>query len=103
MKTIYILQGTTGEYSDRCDWIVRAYSNKEDVDKARQDVTDAFAKLWQFMETNQIHYWDYFYDCIEEKCNDEGKQLYDKVVEIDPKFIMDYTGTSWCVKECELI
>lgn len=55
------------------------------------------------METNQIHYWDYFYDCIEEKCNDEGKQFYDKVVEIDPKFIMDYTGTSWWVKECELI
>lgn len=103
MKTIYILQGTTGEYSDRTDWIVRAYSNKEDAVKAQQDVTDAFVKLWQFMEANQLSYWDYFYDTLDATYNEEATNLVAEVHKIDPKFQMDYTGTSWWINECWLV
>lgn len=29
MKTIFIICGTTGSYSDRCDWNVRAFRSRE--------------------------------------------------------------------------
>ena len=100
MQKIYILQGTTGEYSDRTDWIVRAYTDEAKAIGAQMDVTDALARLWKLMEEKDIHYYD-LYD--HESLDSETKELYQQVSDIDPKFQMDYTGTSWWVKECELV
>ena len=100
MQTIYIIQGTTGEYSDRHDWIVRAYNNKEQALAVQMDLTDTFAKLWKYMEDNDISYWDL--NDIEE-VDSTTRELFSQVAELDPKFSVDYTGTSWWIKECELV
>lgn len=100
MQKIYILQGTTGEYSDRTDWIVRAYLDEANAIGAQMDVTDAFAILRQHMKDNNVEYYDFWHY---EKLDNQTKELYQQVKNIDPKFQMDYTGTSWWVKECELV
>jgi len=86
-KQIYILQGTTGEYSDRQDWLVRAYADEADAIKAQQDLTDAFARLWKYMQDNNLNYYEL--DYIE---------YLTEVKDIDPFCSIDYTGTSWWVK-----
>lgn len=77
--------------------------DEEAAIRAQMDVTDAFAILWKFTNDKGLSYWDYLYDRIDESYNEEAKQLYDEVIKIDPKFQTDYTGTSWWVKECELV
>jgi len=95
-KQIYILRGTTGEYSDRMDWLVRAYADEADAIRDQQDLTDAFAKLWKFMKDNEIPH--YVYDAV---LADDLKPTYDmlhnSIKEVDERFQMDYTGTSWWV------
>ena len=31
MKTVYVVWGETGEYSDRCEWIVAVYASKSEA------------------------------------------------------------------------
>ena len=96
-KQIYILQGTTGEYSDRTDWLVRAYANEADAIKDQQDLSDAFSKLWKFMKDKDISCWVHTDDVSEEYKN-EYAMLLNPVTELDEDFQMYYTGTSWWVK-----
>jgi hypothetical protein len=88
--TIYIVQGSTGEYSDRTDWIVCAYTDKE---KADEHATKAeawgigYAGRWEVRD----------YSAKEDVAMENDKNPF------DPNFRQDYTGTSYWVKECELI
>jgi hypothetical protein len=76
---IYIVEGSTGEYSDRQDWIVCAYQSKEKAeehaDKAEHRAKEMLPKRYS---------------------NFEGQN------EFDPHMRMDYTGTEYYVIETEL-
>lgn len=86
-NTIYIITGSTGEYSDRIEWPVAAYTYK---DTAKQKVVELNAlarEVWKEIEAS-----------------DEFDTLIGKALkEIDPKVSIDYhTGVSYYLEEVEL-
>ena len=78
---IYIVNGTTGEYSDRNDWVVCAYKDKALADAHVHDA---------MLRAKEIEKSDYRHD------NDRNKN------EFDPNMRIDYTGTEYYVVETEL-
>ena len=97
-KLIYVIQGTTGEYSDRADWIVCAFKDKEKATSFEQDLTDLSNKYFKSLEKLDLGYWIDF-----EELPAEVQIIYTDLILLDPKFQMDYTGTSYWVKEVELL
>ena len=83
MKTVYLVMGTTGEYSDRTEWPVKAYLDKG---KAEQHVEQASKKAAE-IDVTRGGCWDY---------PDKG------VNPFDPNMHMDYTGTDYFYYEAEL-
>lgn len=84
MKTIYIVMGTTGEYSDRIEWPVIAF---EDEELAKQ----------------QVEYAKTMADKIYERCLEYNKfPLISAKNSYDPNMKMDYTGTSYFIYETTL-
>lgn len=81
-RTIYIVHGTTGEWSDRGEWAVRAFTDEA---KAKDFVErcDKIAAAW-FVK-NEQRYWDV-------------KDAH----ELDPNFSCDYTGTHYFLRACPL-
>jgi len=85
---VYLIEGHTGEYSDRDSWPVRVYTNK----KLANSLAKRFTKLIRkHIEEAGADYrdWDEIY---------ENKEI----KEFDSRFHMDYTGTWYTVKEVEL-
>jgi len=80
-KKVYIVHGTTGEYSDRWEWMVAAYT-----DEAKA-VAHAEAAKKFYMERDLFrrrHRYDYPRNPF------------------DPDMAIDYTGTDWIVQAVEL-
>lgn len=80
---IYLVEGSTGEYSDAQDWIVCAYRSKE---KAEEHASKATQRSKELQNEN----WRY------QNMDARG------VNEFDSNFQMDYTGTDYYVIETEL-
>lgn len=80
---IWIVEGTTGEYSDRFDWTVCAYTSKE---KAEQHARDAMQRAMEISKSRRTRY-------------DTPKGIN----EFDPNMQMDYTGTEYYTVETELL
>ena len=95
-KSVWVLRGTTGEYSDRTDWIVAAYKKEDDAVKTQQDLSDLFAKMWK--EVNG-YWWEVEFN---ETTPEPIKTLWDTIKKIDSQITVDYTGVSWWVTEVEL-
>lgn len=85
MSKLYIVSGTTGEYSDRHDWTVAAYA-----DEAKAQAHAEAAKRW-YQAT------DYF-----ERYQSEWDDAKNPKNPFDPFMSCDYTGTSWSVGCVEL-
>jgi hypothetical protein len=83
---IYVVIGTTGEYSDRSEWLVSAYYSEDD---AKQHVlrADEYAKT--IMSSMAHNSYD---ERMEARKNNP----------LDPSFDMDYTGTNYAYQELEL-
>ncbi len=79
---IYVVSGSTGEYSDRSEWPVKAFASKE---KAEELVAAATARAKQIEATRPSKY------------GLPAKGLN----EFDPEMWMDYTGTSYEMAEVE--
>jgi hypothetical protein len=96
--SIYLLQGSTGEYSDRCDWIVRAY-----VDKAKADHDCSMAN------TQAAEYFKYAGEDVNLRypsCEDDyarDKALRADILLVDPDAQFDYTGSTYWVTACDLV
>lgn len=93
MKKIYIVGGSTGEYSDRSEWVVCAYTNESD---AQAHVTKAteYAKAWEaFLKTDE---------CIDMDWSDKEAAM-KKANPVDPAFDCDYTGTRYTYWAVELL
>jgi hypothetical protein len=84
-KTIFVVEGSTGEYSDHREWLVKAYTNEtkaiEHILLASQEANKLFVKY------NSD---DYAYgDSLENK--------------YDPYMQMDYTGVRYRYHSIELV
>ncbi len=79
-EDVWLVQGSTGEYSDHTEWVVCAYTNEE---QACEHVL--LAQEW----CNEHH---------TERYTDVGKQnTYDHSCQID------YTGTRYCATKVMLV
>jgi len=79
---IYIVQGTSGEYSDRSDWLVCAYTSKKSAEEHAHKA---------MLRAVEIHK------------SSPGFFSRSKENEFDPDMQMDYTGTEYTVLETNLI
>lgn len=82
---IYIVMGTTGEYSDRSEWPVKAFY----CEKVAQDLVVAATRKAKELEVirNSVSR----YDAPKRGSN-----------EFDPNMQMDYTGIDYYIMETEL-
>lgn len=82
-QTLYVVMGTTGEYSDRSEWPVRAFATEAGA--------DAFvSELDEWLRVHRVHM-----DQRGELPNYHDRGLL--APELDPKFECDYTGTSYWI------
>ncbi len=72
---VYVVQGTTGEYSNRSDWIVCGYKSE---DMANEHARKAMLRAKEIQDSKNGRY-------------AEPKE----VNEFDPDMQMDYTGTEY--------
>lgn len=102
-RIIYIVQGTTGEYSDRTDWIVKAFTTKEAAEKFQMDITNAVAEAKKHFAEGDS--WFELVACANESFYEDLTYLIpyrNAILKLDHKFICDYTGTFYWVSECIL-
>lgn len=99
-KTIYVVQGSTGEYSDRTDWIVCAFEDKEQAATYEQDLTDLSVKYAN--RSKSLTPVKSYLLTYSDPSDFESKVMFQQLKELDPKFEMDYTGTYYTVTEVEL-
>ena len=93
---IYIVKGSTGEYSDIVTRLVKAFSDKGKADllcKELQEAADGIQKEFDEINVSIFYMYDEKYRYILDK--------FPKYKE-DPSFDMTYTGTFYNVVECEL-
>jgi len=86
MKTIHVVMGSTGEYSDRSEWPVLAFSSLE-VAQTRVTLATQRAKEIEAQRESK-------YSLISEDDNLKN--------EYDPDMRMDYTGTIYFITTVEL-
>lgn len=87
---IYIVTGATGEYSDRSEWLIRAYTNEA---QAREHVMNA--ENWyrqNVLNGKKKLSWDDYL----KRSGEWGINPY------DPKMEVDYTGTYYFLQEVEM-
>jgi hypothetical protein len=105
MDKVYVVQGSTGEYSDRLDWIVKAFRTKEEADKFQQDITDVVASTLKYLKEKEIDIYDFMNSevCVEDKTI-RGMLIsfMADITNLDSKFQMDYTGTYYWITGVEL-
>jgi hypothetical protein len=103
MKKIYVVFGSTGEWSDKTDWLVKAFKDEE---KARDLVTACAEtarcifvqgekdsdELDDYGVPHPIRFTNKFEDII----------IKSGIYSLDPDFKMDYVGTSYYYREVEL-
>jgi len=86
--TIYVVQGSTGEYSDHVEWLVKAFYQE----KQAQDFVNELDKVA---------------DMINERIKKQGFIQYysnkDNFNPLDPQFRVDYTGTNYTYYPVELL
>lgn len=82
-KCVYVVYGTTGEYSDRQEWTVKAFVNEERAKRFAGACQDEVTRLKALY-------------------GDELRWNKADIHKYDPQFKWDYTGTDYWVDEIEL-
>lgn len=96
MKTIYIVEGSTGAYSDSYSWLVRAFTDETKAEEFAVILNNTAKGLFDALDAEGISVYDMNdpdYSYIKDRFPDLKK---------DSEFSMDYTGTRYIVSECEL-
>lgn len=83
MATVFVVVGSTGEYSDRSEWMVRAFLNR--------GAAEALVL--------RLAAW-----CDVRQCGENAADIVrpDEKPAEDPGFRCDYTGTRYSVAECPI-
>lgn len=89
MKTLYIVTGATGQYSDYQEWFVRGFFDLEKA-KALRDLLEAKARELGIYENE--------YRC----CYGERIELEKQMLPLDEHVHCDYTGLTYLIHECEV-
>jgi hypothetical protein len=89
---IYVVMGTTGEYSDRVEWPVKAFQSEEKAEKFINHLSLKY-KTYPGGTTGYG---------FERGPDEEEDALQEYMEEFDPGFEEDYTGTFWYLFEVEL-
>jgi hypothetical protein len=84
IRYVYVVSGSTGEYSDQYNWPVAAYKEEE---MAQQHVTAAEA--WARVFEQEVNASDKWRGELVEEVRKKGGAPH------DPNFEMDYTGTHY--------
>ncbi len=90
MKQIFIVQGSTGEYSDHQEWFYKAYYSQDAATKVAEELN---AKLLELGIHRQCDYSQEF------STYKEKAKLF---LKNDPKFSLDYTGSDYTVVSCDI-
>ena len=91
LKTIYVVEGQTGEYSDHCKWPVRAFVSEKRAKRFVEEVSQEYRKLKQRYYVDGGPAGWYF------KMKDAEEQN-----PLDPNMQTDYTGTTYSYYPIEL-
>lgn len=96
MSEIYIVEGSTGAYSDTYSWLVKAFTSKVKAVELAIDLNNAAKGLFDALDEAGISFY-YMND-------PENSYIIDRFPELknDKDFSMDYTGTFYRVLTCEL-
>lgn len=76
---VWIVEGSTGEYEDRCEWIVKGFVSKEHAMSLR-------TKLESVLKEEELH---------RENMGLNYDDIPDKLLQLDPDASVDYTGASY--------
>ena len=93
---IYIVEGSTGAYSDRYSWFVKAFTSKVKALELVVILNAAAKGLFDALDDAGISSY-----CMNDP---ENSYIMDRFPDLkkDNQFSMDYTGTSYAVLTCEL-
>lgn len=84
---IYVVQGSTGEYSDNREWLVKAFVNEKRAADLVQKASERAREVFAMRDDN-----DWYTYPRPERFNNEH----------DPNMQVDYTGTNYGILEVEL-
>jgi len=90
---IFVVFGSSGEYSDRNEWMVCAFRTEA---AAQAKVTELETKMQELGLTREAHQFTTEYYAKREEMSKQMREL-------DENFYMDYTGTSYYLVETELV
>jgi hypothetical protein len=85
MTKLYLVRGTTGEWSDRTEWSVAAFTDKR---SALEYMTTLLKEYHSFPQNDRGYSRD----------DKERESLEEHMMKFDPNFEEDYTGTSWFIE-----
>lgn len=89
-KQVWLLVGSTGEYSDHQEWFVGYYTKEEDA-RARVEFLSAKARQLYVSEDNLITDW---------RSREKNVQ---EMRKYDPGFVCDYTGSNYNIYPLECL
>lgn len=92
MSKVWIVMGSTGEYSDRGEWVVEAHAN-EDAAQARVVRLEALLREVGGADGQRLDY----------HARDAAAEVVRKHPEGDPECAIDYTGTRYWLTNCPFI
>jgi len=90
-NVIYIVMGSTGEYSDKSEWLVKAFDSEDAAESFAHHLNDNLVSLGvcKYQDPNFNTYY-------------ENRDLIEKTMrQQDPEFQLDYTGTNYIVVAVE--
>lgn len=89
MTTIYTVEGSTGEYSDRYNWVVYGFFSLEKA----QDYLNKIEETYKSFDQNKPGFY---------RSSIEQRDLKAAMEPLDPSFCEDYTGTFYHISELEI-
>lgn len=88
MKQVFIIEGNTGEYSDRTNWLVKAFLDEEAAQNFARELTSKLEELG--LDVGCCGDWE------------EREVKSKEMKKLDPWFQNDYTGSHYCLLNVEL-
>jgi len=95
IRTIYVVSGTCGEYSDRSEWTVKAFTTRESANAFADRLVATMQELGARRVRNEPGW------VFPERFSAPQK-IHDAMGALDPSFSTDYTGTSYTVYPVDL-
>ena len=84
--------GATGEYSDRCEWVVGYTQDEQSANEYLQVLTNKCAEAEEKRKEKDISEWLWY------SRHGDNAEGYGMLADLDPNFRHDYTGTTYWVE-----